>query len=58
MGRAARVAQPTADAKAAGWSAILDPATANETSREMVFSIFRSDQDEVVAPYVEEFLDA
>lgn len=55
---AARVAQPTADAKAAGWSAILDPATANETSREMVFSIFRSDQDEVVAPYVEEFLDA
>ncbi len=54
----ARVAQPTAEAKAAGWSAILDPTTANETSREMVFSIFRSDQDEVVAPYVEKFLDA
>lgn len=55
---AARVAQPTAEAKAAGWSAILDPATPNETSREMVFSIFRSDQDEVVEPYVEKFLDA
>ena len=55
---AARVAQPTADAKAAGWSAILDPATPNETSREMVLSIFRLDQDEVVAPYVEKFLDA
>ncbi|QIK77117.1 aminopeptidase N [Nocardioides piscis] len=55
---AARVARPTAEAKAAGWSAILDPATPNETSREMVLSIFRSDQDEVVAPYVEKFLAA
>ncbi len=55
---AARVAQPTAEAKAAGWAAIHDPATANETSREMVLSIFRSDQDEVVAPYVEKYLDA
>ncbi|MCW2833358.1 MAG: pepN 6 [Nocardioides sp.] len=55
---AARVAQPTAEAKAAGWSAILDPATPNETSSQMVLSIFRSDQDEVVAPYVEKFLAA
>ena len=55
---AARVAQPTAAAKATGWAAIVDPATPNETSREMVFSIFRSDQDEVVEPYVEKFLDA
>ncbi|HXH79877.1 aminopeptidase N [Nocardioides sp.] len=55
---AARVAQPTAEAKAAGWSAILDPATPNETSSQMVLSIFRSDQDEVVAPYVEKYLDA
>ena len=54
----ARVAQPTAEAKAAGWSAILDPATPNETSREMVYSIFRAEQDEVVAPYVEKFLTA
>ena len=57
-GAAARVAQPTAEAKAAGWTAILDPATPNETSSRMVFSIFRADQDEVVAPYVEKFLDA
>src|SRR5690606_27715273 len=33
---AARVAQPTVAAKAAGWAAIMDPATPNETSREMV----------------------
>ena len=55
---AARVAQPDAEAKAAGWQAILDPATPNETSREMVFSIFRYDQDEFVAPYVEKYLTA
>jgi aminopeptidase N len=55
---AARVAQPTEEAKAAGWAAILDPATANETSSQMVLSIFRGDQDEVVAPYVEKYLTA
>ncbi|WP_110182398.1 aminopeptidase N [Nocardioides solisilvae] len=55
---AARVAQPTSEAKAAGWAAILDPATPNETSREMVFSIFRHGQDEVVAPYLEKYLEA
>jgi len=55
---AARVAQPTAEAKAAGWTAILDPATPNETAAEMVGSIFRTDQDEFVAPYVEKFLTA
>ncbi|WP_166392003.1 aminopeptidase N [Nocardioides ochotonae] len=55
---AARVAQPTAEAKAAGWSAILDPATPNETSREMVLSIFRHGQDEVTAPYLEKYLEA
>lgn len=55
---AARVAQPTAEAKAEGWRAILDPGTPNETSREMVFSIFRYGQDEVVAPYLEQYLEA
>ncbi|WP_110239083.1 aminopeptidase N [Nocardioides gilvus] len=55
---AARVAQPTAAAKAAGWAAILDPATPNETSREMVLSIFRHGQLEVVEPYVDKYLDA
>ncbi|MBE7325146.1 aminopeptidase N [Nocardioides sp. Y6] len=55
---AARVAQPTPEAKAAGWQAILDPATPNETSREMVFSIFRAGQEDVVAPYLEHYLEA
>ena len=57
-GAAARVSQPTAEAKAAGWKAILDPATPNETAAGVVWSIFRSDQDEVVEPYVEKFLEA
>ncbi|GAA4371976.1 aminopeptidase N [Nocardioides caricicola] len=55
---AARVAQPTEDAKAEGWRAILDPGTPNETAREMVFSIFRYGQDDVVAPYLERYLEA
>ena len=55
---AARVALPTAEAKEAGWSAILDPATPNETARSMVLSIFRLGQDEVTAPYLEKYLDA
>ncbi|MBA2956299.1 aminopeptidase N [Nocardioides sp. MAH-18] len=55
---AARVAQPTEEAKAEGWRAILDPGTPNETSREMVFSIFRYGQDDVVAPYLERYLEA
>ncbi|MDN4172665.1 aminopeptidase N [Nocardioides sp. SOB77] len=55
---AARVAQPTVAAKEAGWAAIMDPATPNETSREMVFSIFRFNQEEVAAPYLEKYLEA
>ena len=55
---AARVAQPTAEAKAAGWSAIMDPATPNETSAQMVTSIFRAGQEAVSAPYLEKYLTA
>lgn len=55
---AARVSQPTAEAKDAGWRAIMDPGTPNETSREMVFSIFRYGQDDVVAPYLDRYLEA
>jgi aminopeptidase N len=55
---AARVAQPTAAAKAAGWAAIMDPATPNATSREMVLSIFRFGQAEVLEPYLERYLEA
>jgi aminopeptidase N len=53
---AARVAQPDAEAKAAGWAAICDPATPNETAREMVFSIMRAGQEELLEPYAEHFL--
>jgi len=53
---AARVAQPTAVAKEAGWNAILDPATPNETSREIAFSIFRFGQEDILEPYLEKFL--
>ncbi len=55
---AARVAQPTAEAKAAGWAAICDPATPNETAREMVFSIMRAGQEDLLEPYAEKFLEA
>ncbi len=55
---AARVAQPTAEAKAEGWRAIMDPGTPNETSREMVFSIFRYGQEDVLAPYLDRYLEA
>ncbi len=55
---AARVSQPTAEAKEAGWSAIMDAATPNETSREMAFSIFRFGQEDVLEPYLEKFLAA
>ena len=55
---AARVAQPTPEAKAAGWTAIMDPKTPNATSREIVLSIFRSGQDEVVEPYVDTYFEA
>ncbi|MFC6153546.1 aminopeptidase N [Nocardioides yefusunii] len=55
---AARVAQPTAEAKASGWAAIMDPKTPNATSREMVLSIFRGGQDDVVLPYVDTYFEA
>jgi aminopeptidase N len=55
---AARAAQPTPEAKQAAWDAIVDPATPNETSREIAFSIFRFGQEDVLAPYLEKFLDA
>ena len=55
---AARAAQPTAAAKEAGWNAIIDPATPNETSREIAMSIFRFGQEDVLEPYLEKFLEA
>ena len=55
---AARVAQPSAEAKEAGWAALLDPATPNETSRAIAFSIFRFGQEDVLTPYLEKYLTA
>ncbi|WP_322919754.1 aminopeptidase N [Nocardioides renjunii] len=55
---AARASQPTAEAKEAGWNAVLDPSTPNETSREIAFSIFRFGQEDVLQPYLEKFLTA
>ncbi|RYC13200.1 aminopeptidase N [Nocardioides zhouii] len=55
---AARASQPTAEAKQAGWDAIVDPATPNETSREIAFAIFRFGQEDVLEPYLDKFLTA
>ena len=55
---AARASQPTAEAKEAAWNAVLDPATPNETSREIALSIFRFGQEDVLEPYLEKFLTA
>ncbi|WP_340539560.1 aminopeptidase N [Nocardioides sp. GXZ039] len=56
---AARAAMPTAEAKAAAWElALYDPKTPNETARSIVNSFMRSGQDEVLAPYVEKYLES
>lgn len=56
---AARAAIPTPEAKERAWKqAMLDPTTPNETARSVVLSFQRPDQDEVLAPYVDKYLDA
>ena len=55
---AARAAQPTAEAKAAAWAAVMDKDTPNETSRSIVLSFMRHGQEEVLSPYVEKYLEA
>ncbi len=55
---AARAAQPTAEAKAAAWAVVLDPATPNETSRSVVLSFMRPFQEDVLEPYLEQYLSA
>jgi aminopeptidase N len=55
----ARAAMPSAEAKAASWkAAALDPATPNETQRSIAVSFSRATQEDVLAPYLEEFLHA
>ncbi|MBO9523274.1 MAG: aminopeptidase N [Nocardioidaceae bacterium] len=55
----ARAAQPTAEAKAAAWdAAIVRTDTPNETARSIILAFGPSGQDEVLAPYVEKYLEA
>ncbi|HEX7738329.1 MAG TPA: ERAP1-like C-terminal domain-containing protein, partial [Marmoricola sp.] len=56
---AARAARPDADAKAVAWqAAMLDASTPNETARSIAISFNRYDQDDVLAPYIDKYLDA
>ncbi len=56
---AARAAQPLAETKAAAWqAAVVDTTTANETQRSIVLAFWSSDQDELLAPYVDRYLEA
>ncbi|MEP9383986.1 aminopeptidase N [Nocardioides sp. KR10-350] len=56
---AARAAQPTAEAKAEAWDAVVVRTdVANETARSIVLSFQRSGQEEVLAPYVEKYFTA
>lgn len=56
---AARAARPTAEAKAAAWTdAVERDDVANETQRQVAYSFCRSDQAEVLAPYLERYLAA
>ncbi|GAA3826575.1 aminopeptidase N [Nocardioides panacisoli] len=55
----ARAARPTAEAKAEGWRlAMLDGATPNETALAVVMSFPRIGQEDVLAPYVDRYLEA
>ncbi|MBF4160144.1 aminopeptidase N [Nocardioides acrostichi] len=56
---AARAAQPDADAKQEAWRlGVLDASTPNETGRSIVTSFPRAGQDDVLAPYVDAYLEA
>ena len=55
---AARASRPTAEAKATAWAAVMDRTTPNETSRSTVMAFMRHGQAEVLAPYVEKYLEA
>lgn len=56
---AARAARPTAEAKAEAWEAtVVRSDTPNETSRSIAHAFHAPGQDQVLAPYVEKYLDA
>ncbi|WP_027860915.1 aminopeptidase N [Marmoricola sp. URHB0036] len=55
---AARAARPTAEAKAEAWEiAVVRDDVPNETQRSVVLSFMQHGQDELLAPYVEKYLE-
>jgi aminopeptidase N len=55
---AARAAMPTAKAKARAWDEALSAETPNETMRYIAIAFQQPGQAEVLAPYVDRYLDA
>ncbi|MGC4109272.1 MAG: aminopeptidase N [Nocardioides sp.] len=56
---AARASLPDADAKAAAWHELVaDPEVPNETHRSIASTFMRFGQEELLAPYVEKYLEA
>ena len=55
---AARAARPTAEAKAEAWEiAVVRDDVPNETQRSVVLSFMQHGQDELLAPYVDKYLE-
>ncbi len=56
---AALASRPTAEAKAAAWADLVDnPNVPNETHRSIAGAFMRHGQEDVLAPYVEKYLEA
>jgi aminopeptidase N len=56
---AARASRPDADAKAAAWTDLVDnPDVPNETHRSIAISFMRHGQEDLLAPYLEKYLEA
>ncbi|MCW2828959.1 MAG: Membrane alanyl aminopeptidase Metallo peptidase family, partial [Marmoricola sp.] len=54
-----RASRPTAEAKAEAWEiAVVRDDVPNETQRSVVLSFMQHDQDELLHPYVEKYLQA
>ncbi|MGH3308941.1 MAG: ERAP1-like C-terminal domain-containing protein, partial [Nocardioides sp.] len=53
-----RASRPTAEAKAQAWETVMQKETPNETSRSIVLAFMRHGQADVLAPYLEKYLDA
>jgi len=56
---AARASRPDADAKAAAWVDLVEnPDVPNETHRSIAISFMRHGQEDLLAPYLEKYLEA